>query len=344
MTGKLIIICLHYKKYTEDNMKKIYLVLIVLLIFICLSAQDKSQERIAKEMFNEGVNKFEAKQYDAAVESFKNSLEAFNKAKNDHEKFDTEIKSTLLKLYEVGVTAKNYNIATQYGSEYLKLDPTNEQMVKSLAQTYRVGLNNIPKAVEVWQTFDSRISSFTAKQEIASLYERVNDFTNAVLWYNKALEMRKDADVLQKVASIYINSKEPNKAISIYEDFINTNPSQKELAKTYRNMGTLYKDIKNLSKAIENYEKSLEIEYNKDITTWLLSEYYDIQNFSSAEKHIQTLLSKDAKNPIAIYFKGCILYGDGKFNEAKIEFQKITGDKTYGNSAEAYIKSINSQN
>ena len=326
-----------------NNLRKILMVIFILTLTLPIFAQ-ATKERQARVYLATGDSLFTAKNFDKAIENYKLSLETFREAKNDLTPFDTEIKDVLFKLYAAGGNARNFELAAKYGEEFLKYDEANEAVVRNVAQIYRVGLKNNEKAIAVWKRYDDKFNSFTAKQEIAEIYSRNKDIENAIVWFNKALSMNKDADVLQKVASLYINNKEPQKAIKVYEDFIQTEPSRRDLGITYRNMGTLYKDINNVSKAIEKYELALEIDWDRNISLWLVSQYYDQQNFTRANNHVDAMLTRNARDNDAVYFKALMLHGDGKFAEAKIEFQKIVNHPTYGKSAQDFIKSIDSSN
>lgn len=324
--------------------KKIFMVVTILTLCLSVFAQERTQERIAREHLAAGDSLFTARAFDKAINSYRQSLDTFKAARNDLTPFDDEIKDVFFKLYAAGLNAKNFEVAAKYGEEYLTYDSANESVVRNVAQVYRVALKDNAKAAAVWKRFDAQYNSFTAKQEIAEIYSRAQDIDNAIIWFNKALEMNKDADVLQKVASLYINNKEPQKAIKAYEDFIATNPSRRDLGKTYRNMGTLYKDINNVPKAIEKYELSLDIEYDRNITLWLVSQYYDANGYNNAMKHIDKMLSRNANDNDAIYFKALILFNQEKPKEARAYFQRIVNHPNYGPSAQGFIKSIDSAN
>lgn len=326
------------------NFKIILIVVIILTVSLSLFAQEKSKERIAKEYLATGDSLFTAKNFTKSIESYRNSLNTFNDAKTDLTPFTEEIKGINFKLYAAGLNAKNYEVATQYGEAYLTYDPANEAVVKNLAQVYRIALKNIQKAISLWKNYDDKYNSFTAKQEIAELYSKNKDTSNAILWYNKALEMNKDADVLQKIASLYIDNKQPEKAIKTYQDFISTNPSQRDLGKTYRNMGTLYKDINDNANAIKYYELALNINWDRNIALWLVMQYYDSNGYSNANKHIAIMLERNSKDNDAIYYKALILYNQENLTEAKTYFEKIKNHPSYGQSAQGYIKSIDSEN
>jgi len=323
------------------NLKRVILVTLIITALVTLNAQEKSQERIAREHLVAGDSLFTAKNYDKAIGQYEISLKTFYGAKNDMTPFEEEIKVVLYKLYASGVNAKNYNKASEYGMEFLKYDPSNEAVVKNLSRIFRIELKNIPSAIQVWKDYDNKYNSFVAKQEIADLYGRNNNMPEAIKWFYAALQINKDAEVLQKMASLYINNKEPQKAIAVYEDFLATNPSDRDKGRTFRNMGTLFKDLKNNAKAIENYELALGFDYDRSISLWLVTQYYDSNRFDHAISRINDMLKRNANDADATYFKALILFQQEKFSEARTEFTKVQNHANYGTSAKQHIEIIN---
>ena len=324
-------------------MKPLRIVLIVLsimLLSISLFGQERTPERIARETLVEGETFFEARDYPNAIEKFVTALNSFRELETDIIKYDAEIKDTLYKLWASGTNARNFEVAIQYGREYLVYDPSNDSIVRSLAQVYRVGMNDIQSAIQLWKDFDDMFDSFVAKQEIADLYARIEDAPNAIIWYNQALEMNSDADLLQKLASQYISANQPERAIAIYENFIESGPSRRQLGIALRNMGRLYQDLNNIPMAIQKYETFLENEYDRSITLWLLSTYFDNTDFNLSNAKIDILLERNANDNDALYFRALILHANGDLVGARAIFQRLVSHPTYGQSAQGFIRSI----
>ena len=322
-------------------LKKIMLVMLIITALITLYAQEKSQERIAREYLAAGDELFTAKKFNEAIAEYEKALKTFHEAKNSTTPFEDEIKGVLFKLYAAGGNARNFHVATEYGMEYLKHDPANEAVVKNLAQIFRVGLKNINGAIQVWKEYNEKFDSFVAKQEIADLYGRNNNIPEAIKWFNAALQQNRDADVLQKMARLYIDNKEPQKAIAIYEDFLSTNPSDRDKGRTFSNMGTLYKDLKNYPEAIKNYELALGFNYDRSISLWLVSQYYEQGRLDYANNHINNMLQRNRNDADATYFKALILFQQEKLSEALIEFRKVERHANYGATARQHIDIIN---
>ena len=322
-------------------LRKVLIVVVALMIFVPVFG-DRPPERIAREHLATGDSLFTAREFVRAIDSYRQSLNIFREIANEITPFEAEIRDVLFKLYAAGGNARNFEIAVRYGEELLKYDPANEAIVSNLARIYRVGLQNIPGAIAVWRRFDEQFNNFTAKREIGDLYARMNDTTNAIAWFNRALEQSRDADLLQRIASLYINANQPNRAIRIYEDFLATDPPARERGITLRNMGRLYQDLNNIPMAIQRYEAFLEIDWDRNIALWLVSQFFDAPNFAKANQYIQAMLARNANDQDAIYFRALIAHAEGRFAEARTDFQRLVNHPTYGASSQQFIRSIDS--
>ena len=325
------------------NLLKIMVIATVLAMFFTLFAQDRSPERIAREHLAAGDSLFTTERdFTGAIESYRQALNLFKELNSDVTPYNLEIRRALNNLYIAGQNARNWEITTRYGEELLLMEPSNEAVVRQLAQIYRVGMNDIPRAIAVWVRYDESFDSFLAKQEIADLYGRNNDTQNAIIWYQRALEMNKDADLLNKLALLYENNNQPDRAIEVYNDFIASEPSRRQLGIAYKNMGTMYQNMNNLNLAIQNYERSLEIDFDRQVSLWLVMQYFDRGNFERANHHIDIMISRSANDNDAIFYKAQILFADGRFAEARPLFQRLTSHATYGRDALRFIEIIDS--
>jgi len=121
-----------------------------------------------------------------------------------------------------------------------------------------------------------------------------------------------------------------------------TNPKERVLAQTYKNMGSLYEDIGSYSKANVHYEKSLALKYDNDINLKLIISYYDNDNFAMAKEKINQRLGKKSSDADAIYYRAMIKVNEEDKPGAKADFQKLLGGK-YDKSAKGWIESIESE-
>jgi tetratricopeptide (TPR) repeat protein len=331
------------ERKTMRNLKRILIMGICLVILLPLCAQ-KSPERIARDHHFSADSLYNAREFNQSLEHYQEALKIFNQINSDLTPFEEEINKILFNLYLTCMQIQDWPKAIQFGEEFLLHDPSNEQVISNIAILYRTRLNNNQKALETWKRYDQKYDTYNAKVAIADIYERANDRNNAILWFNKALDINKDADIVRRVAKLYIDNKEPQKAIQFYDDFIATNPNRRVLGTTYRNMGTLYKDMNNTSKAIEKYELALGIEYDKSVSLWLVDQYYHQPNFTKARTHTQNILQRNANDADAIFFNARMLFDEKKFREAKTELQKVINHRTYGPHAKRMIEQIDAGN
>jgi tetratricopeptide (TPR) repeat protein len=205
-------------------------------------------------------------------------------------------------------------------------------------------MQDINRAISVWRRFDDQFNSFNAKREIGDLYVRANDNTNALIWFNRALEQNRNADLLQRIASLHINMNQPDRAVRVYRDFLDTNPPARERNTTLRNMGRLYQDLNNIRLAIQYYEQFLEHDWDRNVALWLVTQSEEMRNYQRALHWIQAMISRNSNDMDAIYFRALIAHAEGRFAESRADFQRLTTHATYGNSARQFIESIDAQN
>ena len=211
------------------------------------------------------------------------------------------------------------------------------------AQVYYKKLNDLDNAIKTLVAFDTIRSSYKVEKKIAAYYTRAKDYKNALIWYKKAYEKKHDQKVIKNIASLYLKLGKKAEAVKAYEDFLKTNPPEKVLVKTYKNMGALYKDMKDTSKMLAYFEKSLTLKYDKKITLILISEYYDLKKYDKAMEKVNLLLKNSPDNSTAIYYKAKIEYDSGKKKDALNDFKKLTSDIKYGKEAKKWTESIKSE-
>ena len=323
--------------------KKVLLVIVVLSISLTLFGEDRPPERIAREFMVAGQTHFNAREYPEAITSFVSSLNLFKEIRNDVTPFADEIRGLLNNLFAAGANSQNNQVAVQYGEELLALDPNNERLVGQLAQIYRVRLRDNNRAIGIWRQFDEQFNSFNAKRQIGELYARVEDNANALVWFNRALEQNRDADLMQRIASLHMSMNQPDRAIRVFQDFLDTNPPARERNVTLRNMGRLYQDQNNMRMAIQLYEQFLEHDWDRTIALWLVTQFEEMSNFPRALHYIQMMLTRNANDNDALYFRGLIAHAEGRFAEARADFQRLVNHATYGSSARSFIENINNQ-
>jgi len=325
--------------------KKVYIItlLLVALTISSLFAQ-KSLERIANENGVEAETLFNDKKFVEAAQSFEVAIAKLEEAvKTDGIPIDNEkISRWLLYAFQGYYQGKKYEDALKVQNERIKLDPSNYKLISTKAKLLKSFLNRADEAIAALIKYNSTKRSFKVEKKIASYYSDLEDYENALVWYHKAYELKKDATLIEKIAKIYLKLDRNSEAITAYEKFIKTNPNESVLARTYMNLGSLYEDLEDTSNMIINYEKSLSIEYRNEICLKLIPKYYESKKFKAANIIIEKLLNNNPKDASAFYYRGLIKFDSGDIDGAKIDFQKIVDDRAYGTDAKRRIESINS--
>lgn len=320
------------------------LMIIGLVLFGGLSAQ-KSLERIANETAAKADSLYEAQQFVEAGKTYEEAVEKFKQAveETDIPMDERKVGLWYRNAYASYANGKDFENAARVMEERIKLEPNNYRLVEVLAHIYKKYLNDIPRAIEVLKDYNKRNRSFEVEEKIGNYYVDANDLENALIWYESAYELKKDSQVIRNIATIYVKLGESEKAIQAYEDFLETEPSESVLAKTYKNMGALYDKIERKEQSFNYYEKSLALRYDRNIALLLLSEYYDREQFDKAKEKVDLILSKSAADNDALYYKAMMNYNSGNLRQAKADFEKIKNNPRYKDIAEGYIESIESE-
>jgi len=328
-------------------MYKKILIITVLLLTLTISSlfADKSLERIANEKGVEGETLYNDKKFAESAQTFEAAITKLEEAvKTDGIPLDGEKVSRWLELAFNGYyQGKKFEDAIRIIDRQLKLNPTNYTFINYKSIILKKYLKRTDEAIVVLKDYNSTKRSFKVEKKIASYYQGIEDYENAVIWYHKAYELKKDATVIKNIAAIYLKLGKNSEAITAYEDFIKTNPNESVLAKTYKNLGKLYEDMKNNAKSTENYEKSINLKYSSDIVLILIMKYYEDESYDKALEKIALFLKNKPDNNDAIYYRAMIHFDRGEKDAATADFQTISSDPKYSKLAKGYIESIKSE-
>ena len=136
---------------------------------------------------------------------------------------------------------------------------------------------------------------------IASSYQNLNDNSKAIEYYKKALQLKpNDSDIAYYIAALAADSQNWNEA-KTYND--------KALALNSNNQQAL-----ELNKAIQqqNIANSLE----KAISM------FEAQDYTNSLNILNQIISSDAQNSYALYYRGMIYDAQKKYKEAINDYQK----------------------
>ena len=319
------------------------LCLMLLTLAMVLVAENKPLERLGNEAAFEADSLYSANNFRAAAIKYEEAYNFFLRAEaEDNIPLRDKVAQMLTNMQTAFYQAQDFENAIRIINKRLELEPQNDVYARQIAQIYERDLNNPQRAIETLENFDTRQPNFVARRTLGRLYTAIEDDANALRWYQRAFELRQDADVLQNIALLHYRTGNPEAAINAYENYIDTDPPQSILVNIYRNMGKFYEDIGDELKSIEYYERSNRLRFNRDITLLLLTKYFDRGDFLNANEKINQLLRDDPQNSNALYFRALILFEEGRYSEARAEFVKIQNDRRLGATARQYIQSIDS--
>ncbi len=324
-------------------------VLIITLLLLALTISNlfaqKSLERIANEKGVEAETLYNDKKFAESARTFEAAISKLEEAvKTDDIPLDNEKISRWLELAFNGYyQGEKFEEAIKILDRQLKLDPTNYTLINYKSIILKKYLGRVDEAIVVLKKYNTTKRSFKVEKKIASYYSGLEDYENAVIWYHKAYEQKKDATVIKNIAALYLKLGKNSEAIAAYEDFIKTNPNESVLARTYMNLGKLYEDMKNNAKSIENYERSIELKYNSNIVLGLITKYYEGNLYNNALEKIALFLENKPGNSDAIYYRAMIHFNRGEKEPATADFETISSDPKYTKLAKGFIESIKSE-
>ncbi len=324
--------------------KKLLTAMLLLVVAITLFGQDKPPERLGNEAEKAGDDAYTAENFAEAQTQYSEAIKQYNAAvAADKNNRDEKIDAVKEKLFLAYYKGKKTNEAINVYLDLLKTNPNDEKKILIVAQLYDKGLKQTAKAIEHLKSFDAKKASFTLRKKIAVYYNQLENKQEALNWYIKAKELKQDPKVINNIAILYTDLEQIPQAIKEYEDYLKTSPSASSKFKTYKFMGALYEKIKQNQNAAKAYENALGVKYDSKIATKLMVMYFDLNNFGQAKSKIDRILKDDPSDSAAIYYRAQIQYKEGDKQSALANFKKIESDRTYGESAKGFVKSIESE-
>lgn len=325
--------------------KVIIITLSLMLLSLSLWSQEaeRSLERLGNEAAVEADALYDEGNFSEAAMKYEEAYNYFQRAEEeDNIPLVDKITQMLVNMQTAYYQGQDYENTIRVINKRLELEPENDEHVRRIALIYSRDMNNPQRAIEALERFDEDVENFLVRRTLGRLYTTLEDDENALRWFQKAFEIRPDPDILQNIALLHYRTGNPEAAIQAYQDFLDTDPPESILVNIYRNMGKFYEDIGQEAQSIRYYELSNEIRYNRDVTLLLLTKYYDRGDYQNAIDKANRLLIDNPGNANAIYYKGLILFEEGRFAEARAEFEKIRDDRRLGSTARRYIESIDS--
>lgn len=283
--------------------------------------------------------------FDEALSNYETAISMYNDLLPQSAQQDS-LENIIVTLYKntavVSRQAGEYEKALDYYDLYLEANPDEDDILLQKFAIYRDDLKNETQAFEVLKEYALSKNDFNAYHRLGDLYRDKNDFQNAILWYERANSVKTDANVLQKLGSIYRNPQvqDWNKSTAALEKFVGTNPGLDDLATAYKLIGDNYKNLKNRAKAVEYFERYSDLEYDESIALYICLYYYDMKNDAKTLSWANMVLQNNPNSSSALLFRAIAKYNQKDMRGAKADFERIQNDPQHGKTAQQYLKII----
>jgi tetratricopeptide (TPR) repeat protein len=142
---------------------------------------------------------------------------------------------------------------------------------KILLIVFVIGILKVEAQVSTFKTIDSLVNigryqtaltklheldtTFQSTSKVAAVYASIDDYKQASLFYEKALELKDDYSVKVRLAKAYKKEKKLQKAIDIYEGIVSEDAEN--LLIQYQ-LGKLYAQTKQPAKAIDTFKNIIQ--------------------------------------------------------------------------------------
>lgn len=179
------------------------------------------------------------------------------------------------------MTGREWKTAAEYLEKALEGDPNSERILHYLIACY-IQLNENDKAMaHMGRLSDLNREDFTIHYTLANIYEEEGRVDDAITEYERATRSDIEqvdksvlANALYRLAHLYMNKKQPMKAVPCLRDIIELAPPV-DIAGIHTEIGMAYFDAGQYDKAREELELSKELNPGLPATRLYLALTYD---------------------------------------------------------------------
>ncbi|MDR2066710.1 MAG: tetratricopeptide repeat protein [Endomicrobium sp.] len=180
-------------------------------------------------------------------------------------------------------------------------------------------------------------TNFKHYMERANLYLKKNNYDKAELDYKKAQELTqsKDISVLLALANLYNLNNSSKKALSLYDQALEINPSDIDVL---QQRATCYLNLQKEEEFLEDIEKAISLDENNVKNYAIRAEYNASKgHYSKALDDVNKVIKLRPDNVSAKYFRGVIYYNLEKYNECYDDMKQTIEFKIDENEVYKYI-------
>jgi tetratricopeptide (TPR) repeat protein len=185
---------------------------------------------------------------------------------------------------------------------------------------------------------DGKVNSREAFFNIGSLYSRMNNLNEALVYYKKALAIKEDYLIHFNIGNIYYKKGEYKKAVLCLNKSRRLN---EDFAHSIITMGLCFSRLKNIKAAESCFRKVLSIWPENNISlTALAIMYYETMRYDSALEYFNRLLNNNVKNEKIRMLRANVLYRLNRMTEYSSEIKSIKKNSQEFISYDRFIKSV----
>lgn len=177
---------------------------------------------------------------------------------------------------------------------------------------YDEAIKNLLKAYSLIKN-DADICRYLAKA-----YGKNNDKTNAILFFNKTIELKPDANDAFQLGTLYYEMNQFENAIPQFESALKQGKSKSE---TLYNMGLCYFGLKNYNEALQLFNEALEGTSDEKLVYYSIGNTnMQLKDYKSAILNLEKCIAIDSNFAKAYYIIGFAYYNTNKIFDAKAAF------------------------
>jgi superkiller protein 3 len=149
-------------------------------------------------------------------------------------------------------------------------------------------------------------------------YSKVNDNANAIIAFNKSMNLRADANDAFQLGVLYYEMNQYEQAISQFQSALKQGKNKSE---SLYNMGLCYYGLKNYNEALQLFTEALDGTSDEKMVLFNIgSSQLQLKNYKEAILKLEQCIALDANYAKAYYLLGFAKYNTNKLNDAKAAF------------------------
>lgn len=166
------------------------------------------------------------------------------------------------------------------GLEIIKEVAANETDPQNKIATYKEGINELEKSIQIMPTFSSPYT------QMGVAYHHMKDYGNAIKYYNKALELTAaDAVTLNNIGSVYFEWRKYPEAETKFREALHIDP---QFVDAYINLGSAQGTIRDFNNAIISFQNAIRYAPdNANAYYFMALTYSNLGDKANADKYYQ---------------------------------------------------------